>query len=372
MGVIPRGGKFGARVYHRGDWNWVGTFHTREEAQAAHDFAKQARNKSLATITQFADRWIREFNYATKGGRARWGDSTLEQYRGHLRALTRPFGKRRMIEFTITDARTWALGQPEAYVRTAAAMFADARRDELIPQNPFEKLRLPRSEGRRHIVAITFLELEKLCEIARSTWGLTFEAMVAVGGYSMLRPGEIFALTPDAIDYEKGEIHVTHAFSKTGEHKAPKNRKPRRVFMPPDASRRVMSVPRNLKSPWLFVNKRGERFRAGSLHYRWDKVVSAFEAQLPEERRRELQIARGNKEMDFYELRHHGATERLRRGVSPQDVAQEMGHTDATLVTRLYGHPEDEHRLARVKAVFEQNVTELQPVRDAESDAAEG
>jgi integrase len=55
--------------------------------------------------------------------------------------------------------------------------------------------------------------------------------------------------------------------------------------------------------------------------------------------------------LDFYELRHAAATMLLERGVTPWDVAQQLGHTDGgQLVMELYGHPSDAGARARVLA----------------------
>jgi integrase len=40
-----------------------------------------------------------------------------------------------------------------------------------------------------------------------------------------------------------------------------------------------------------------------------------------------------------HDLRHHFATELLNAGLSVMDVAKLLGHKDATLVVRTYGHP---------------------------------
>ena len=49
---------------------------------------------------------------------------------------------------------------------------------------------------------------------------------------------------------------------------------------------------------------------------------------------------RGGRDLDLYKLRHDAATMLLERGVSPADVAVQLGHTDGgALVMARYGHP---------------------------------
>jgi integrase len=68
---------------------------------------------------------------------------------------------------------------------------------------------------------------------------------------------------------------------------------------------------------------------------------------------------------DFYELRHAAATMLIERGVTPWDVAQQLGHTDGgELVMQLYGHPSEAGARARILAAWDD---EVQPLRAAEA-----
>jgi integrase len=58
--------------------------------------------------------------------------------------------------------------------------------------------------------------------------------------------------------------------------------------------------------------------------------------------------------LDFYELRHRAATMLLERGVTPWDVAVQLGHTDGgQLVMSLYGHPSEAGSRARLLAAWD-------------------
>lgn len=66
--------------------------------------------------------------------------------------------------------------------------------------------------------------------------------------------------------------------------------------------------------------------------------------------------------MDFYELRHFCATHLLELGLSPADVAVQLGHTDGgQLVMSTYGHPFEDAARERLKRAFASNVA---PLRD--------
>jgi integrase len=76
-----------------------------------------------------------------------------------------------------------------------------------------------------------------------------------------------------------------------------------------------------------------------------------------------LRLLAGRPGLDYYELRHAAATMLLERGVTPWDVAQQLGHTDGgQLVMERYGHPSEAGARARLLAAWEPEVTPLAPV----------
>ena len=61
----------------------------------------------------------------------------------------------------------------------------------------------------------------------------------------------------------------------------------------------------------------------------------------------------GGRDLDLYELRHAAATMLLERGVSPADVAVQLGHTDGgALVMARYGHPSEDAARDRLKTAY--------------------
>jgi integrase len=68
--------------------------------------------------------------------------------------------------------------------------------------------------------------------------------------------------------------------------------------------------------------------------------------------------------MDFYELRHFCATHLLELGVSPSDVAVQLGHRDGgALVMSTYGHPAEDSARERLKRAYGANVAALRKPR---------
>jgi hypothetical protein len=69
---------------------------------------------------------------------------------------------------------------------------------------------------------------------------------------------------------------------------------------------------------------------------------------------KQLRALAGFPGLDFYELRHAAATMLLERGVTPWDVAIQLGQTDGgRLVQELYGHPSHTGARARLMAAWD-------------------
>ena len=100
--------------------------------------------------------------------------------------------------------------------------------------------------------------------------------------------------------------------------------------MPPAALDAIRQVPPVLQVDYLFHSARGRRLSKGTLHYLWRPVAAAWRAG-------------GGRDIDLYDLRHAAATLYLERGLTPADVAVQLGHTDGgRLVRTLYGHPSED------------------------------
>jgi integrase len=219
---------------------------------------------------------------------------------------------------------------------------ADALRDGLVGANPFSALRIPVPEGRRRITALTESEVKALAdealEVHDEYFGPIVRALILTAGFVGLRPGELAALDWSDVDLHRSRIHVRRALDAKGNIRAPKNGEPRIVVLPPAARDALASLERQLDEPAVFLTPRGRRFAKGAIHRYFGVVRAAY----------------GRPKLDFYELRHACATLLLERGLSPEDVAIQLGHTDGgALVRRLYGHPSEDRARARIAAAFE-------------------
>ena len=311
----------------------LGSYSTRRDAlmrEAEHKL--RTRPAGRETVGSFAGRWVADYP------RPRLSTNTSNADR--VKPLIRELGDVRLTDLTRPMARAWALKHRWA-LPAARAMYGDAMNDGLVDFNPFASLRLPGSEGRKRIVALTENELQELADQALKAWpddgwAWSYRAMILFSGYVGLRPGELFALERANV---AGDLCLIERAleSKSGTIGATKNGRARTVTVPPVARDAIAELPPNA-SGLLFESPRGQMWRQPSHHHRWSVVRSMA----------------GRPGIDFYELRHCAATMLLERGMSASDVAVQLGHTDGgRLVMNLYGHPSEAAARERLLACWD-------------------
>jgi integrase len=387
LGVKPRGSRWQARPYIPGvGHKWAGTHDTKGEAEEAAEekIAEfHTRPPRQETIQSFMQRVVRDH--------PREKESTNEAYEGIAKRFAErvdPDDKRKLHEFTVPEALAYGRKHPSD-VGGLRAMFGDARREGLLRRDaeiPFSALGISKGRGRKDIVAITEEELDLLIEITyeehTKEFAPVFAAIIDFGASTTMRPSEIFGLDRPDVNLKQEHVDILRQFHKR-RIQAPKNGQSRRLpYLPPRAAQAVRHLPRRIPAPIcdvtggeiLFYGKEGQRITQPALHSYWKPVRAAFEARLPIERRDELRSARNPKypHMDFYELRHFGATQMAELGVEDWVGAEMMGHTDGGKLFRdTYSHPANKVAGQRLKKAFGKNVRQLRAV-EGEREAANG
>jgi len=336
VSIINRQGKWGVKVWDPGTrrYRWVGTFPTRAEAEMA-EADQTTRRGDTPTVNRWARVWLSDY--------AREAPATQRTYRYAVAAITRDLGHLKLTDVDRPHGRRLAKGWPRGTTRVARTMWADAVRDGVCEINPFSNLRLETPKGRRDIDALTEPEIVALANTAAHVhrdYGPEARAIILTLGYVGVRPGELCALRRADLNAPDREITVRLSLDGTGREKAPKNGKARIITVPPPALHAIQPVPKVLGSPYLFHSQRGARLSKGTLNYMWRPVLSAW-------------IAGGGRDLDLYELRHAAATLLLERGLTPADVAVQLGHSDGgRLCQVLYGHPSEDLARDRLKMAF--------------------
>jgi integrase len=330
-----RGKRWTASGYDKvvGRKKHLGTFDTRAEAlRAEAEWKLRTRSTGSETCDSFAERWTRDY--------PRPRGSTNAHNAERVRKFAKDFAGIKLADVDRPTARTWAMKCP-GNLPAVRAMLGDAMRDGLIDLNPFSELRLPGSRGRKDLVALTEPELIALADVALTDemelgeYGREYRAMILFSGYVGLRPGELFALRRDDL---AGQLcTIERARSSTGEIGATKTGRARTVIVPPPAQDALLDVPAH-PSGLLFTSPT-DRIWTQPLHHRYWSLLRRF-AKRPA--------------FDFYGLRHTAATLLLERGVTPWDVAIQLGHSDGgQLVMDLYGHPSDAGARARLLGAWD-------------------
>jgi integrase len=327
----------------------IGTFDTKKEATNAEaDWQLRTRPTGRETCDAFAERWMRDF--------PRPSASTRRTHTERTRRFAKDFEGVKLTDVDRREARTWAREHPND-APVVSTMFADALRDGLVSVNPFAQLRLPRSRGRKDITALTEAEVTALADLALDPrmeldeFAPEYRAMILWAGFVGTRPGETFALRRD--DIAGDHVTVSRSYSShTHETTVPKNGRERTITIAPVVVAALEDVPHH-SSGLLFETPTGCQWTA-SLHHRyWVK----------------MRLLANRPKMAFYELRHAAASMLLERGVTPWDVAIQLGHTDGgQLVMERYGHPSEAGARARLLAAWE---PEIKPLRAVSGVAAQ-
>jgi integrase len=202
-----------------------------------------------------------------------------------------------------------------------------------------------------------------------------YRVLVDIGAGAGLRQGEVLALSEDDIDVEGGFIHVRRQIrSIEGKlvFSLPKGNKTRTVPMPDHLAQRLAQhldrfPAKPVTLPWkdprpptskveakerapqthrlLVVNRNGNAVRANMWnedHWKWALAEAGV---IPKPKRVPRSSGVGTRlvygpthEMGFHSLRHTYASVQLDSRENPVAVSKWLGHADASITLRVYGH----------------------------------
>ena len=211
--------------------------------------------------------------------------------------------------------------------------------DQVIDSNPINRLNIPKLKenfciGSTHEVdPFTPNEVRDILRVAKDQ----AKNYVQFGFATGLRGGELIGLRWGDIDWDAKVVHVIHnRVSK--KDKAPKTAAGKRSVPLTDEAIDALKA----QKAWTFVMQ--------------DFVFNHDKTKLPFRDSKEVQksmwqpllAAAAVKYREPKQIRHTYASARLSRGDNVHKVANHLGHTDATMVLRVYGkwiaEYEDEHR----------------------------
>jgi len=362
VAVRKRGRRWAVEVYDSGPASrkrYVGTFDTQRQARAKEGealalAASAGGPRSNETVAGLASYWLEL--------RPRQKEATNAAYRDQVKPFVDRYGKLRLTDIDRTLAYSW-LSEKRWTHGGIRAMFSDGVRLDLVATNPFSGLRLSGTRGRKDIDVLTVAEVHRLAGCAANVWdgevALTVRALVLVAAFTGMRPAELYGLRWADLDLRDDLIGVQRQYSaKSRDFELPKNGQRRTIVLTPPAREGLLDLPRPVRSDSLvFRASRGGPLTGRVQHYYWNPVRCSF----------------GRPSMDLYELRHFCGSWLLNDlELPPQDVAQQLGHTDGgALVQKLYGHPSERLARKRIKRATGGTMAEVAVLSAAEERQAE-
>lgn len=370
VGVRRRGSKFTAHGYdpdRPGGSKHLGTFASVEEAVAAREAHQRAQARRKVgyrdwTCDEFAGIWcVTDY--------LRPEESSNEYYRGMIRPFVRDFEGVLLRDVTWDMARLWSEGgvvRPDLVsvasrwkgavfedgalrvpsnrpsLKAVKALFRDAKRSNLIERNPWAALTIRKGRGRKDEVPPTVEQLKLAIQKARELNPRTpaVPAMIQFAAYSGLRLGELMALRWEDVDFESQSLRVVRQIRRTvdGSYAEPKHGAKRNIVLTPQAAAAIRELPRSVDG-FVFHTAQGRLFMPRTWAWYWYPVRAAVP---------------GMERTAFHMLRHfYGSLLGNQPGVTPRDIAHQLGHKDGgRLAAELYCHTDERVANSRVAALF--------------------
>lgn len=298
---------------------------------------------SRTTVTEYALRWA-----AARPFRPRTRRRVDQQI---ARIARTSLGRLRLVGVLPSDVQSWvatlsadglAPSTVRLHVNLLSAVFRAAVLDRLIGSSPVVRLTLPRAE-RGRIVPLTVAQVRALADEVPERDRALVIAQAGLG----LRVGELLALRVPDVDFLRRTVRVEHQLTDlTRERVEPKT----------SSSRRTVPLPEFVAVELARHIERWPPLGDGSLFYgthdRRPLLRSSYTQRFKRAARR-LAAAKGSTfpaSTSTHDLRHHYASVLLAGGESVIAVAERLGHDDASMVLRVYGHlmPGSEDRTRRV------------------------
>ncbi|MFC4122014.1 tyrosine-type recombinase/integrase [Nonomuraea zeae] len=136
-------------------------------------------------------------------------------------------------------------------VAVMSSLYTAAMREDppLVAVNPFAKLKLPRNEA----PPIAFYEPSEaaaLYDTVERMFGLACRTLVELGMDVGLRPGEIYGLHTNRIDWLRGQVQVHYVMTRYGLREHGKSKKSRRTVPVPPETLAAMKTLMDDRQPW--------------------------------------------------------------------------------------------------------------------------
>lgn len=306
------------------------------------------------TVADYARQWAaaRPFRPTT----ARRVEGTISR---HIEGTT--LGSRRLVSVKPSDVQAWAADLSKrlapstlaGVVTTLKAVYAAAVLDRLVASSPVVKISLPRAEQPR-VVPLT---VDQVRQLAATIPERNYAMVITQAGLG-LRLGELLALRAEDVNFLGKSVRIEHQLSElTRERVEPKTPRSRRTIPLPEVVGNALAAHMATFPP----------LADGSLFYGNNERPydhTFYSTKVFRAAARKLATAKGSTfpaGITTHDCRHHYAAVLLAAGESVVAVAERLGHDNATMVIKVYGHllPDSESRTRRaIDAAWSEAETE--------------
>jgi integrase len=317
------------------------SFASRDAAAAAEHEARRllrASARAGVTVREFWTDWTTDPLWQRRAG------STNIHNRASTSRFVREHGDLPLRAIGDEHVAAWLRGGRNVGTVPALRAFfndaASAPAGRLVDRNPFARLGLRSSRGRRDTQPPSQVDIARLVALADELTPPSFAAYLDVGVHEGMRSGELDALRWDRIDFQAGTILVDQQWNALERaFTPPKHGSVRTIALTDPARARLLSLPR--ESAFAFTTLRGSHYRPTSRSYHWNRV----------------RCAAGLGNVDLYTATRHyfGWYAWNVLELDARDIALHFGHQDGgELVRKLYGHPDARLARERVRAAYRQ------------------
>lgn len=342
----PRTGK------HLSAWSVIGgpeTYDDRAAAVAAEDEARKILRSSVragVTLREFWEEWT------TSPLWMRPSESTNVHRRERTTKFVERYGDLPIRAIGDDHVAEWIRGGSNlGTVQNLRTMFNDAATvpaGRLVTINPFAKLGLRGSRGRRDKMPPKEAEVARLVRLADELTPPSFAAYLDVGVHEGMRPGELDALCWEQIDLQAETIVVDRQWNaKIRAFTQPKHGVTRTIALTAPARRRLLSLPQ--ESEFVFTTLRGTHYTPSARSPHWNRVRCS--------------AGLGNVDLYIASRHYFGWYAWNVLELDARDIALHFGHQDGgELVRKLYGHPDAALARERVREAYRQAPTPVAPL----------
>ena len=306
------------------------TYRTRNDAIHAEVEARNALDDIAergVTLAEWFETWTTDPNW--QRGR---GESTRKHYAERCAKFVTEYGDRPVATIGSREVSEWLKGgRNTGTVNSLRTCFADARKPlagHLIEHNPFEKLGLTKTHGRKNVQPPDEATIARMIETADRITPPSFAAWLETACWSAARPGELDGLQWQDIDFQAEEIHIRRQWNvKLGKITPPKHGSIRTIAMVGRVRDRLLTLPPGTGDQWVFPTLRGRNFTPSTRAFHWQRVRCSV----------------GLEDTALYLCTRHffGWWALNIAEIKPERIALQLGHIDGgRLVRELYGHPD--------------------------------